>query len=140
MKTKYQYLMDDICMQLAEDYFHANYYYSNDIVEGHAVEDDLEIELDFYEAIEKINIEQYEDRIANIRMITERLKSLDQDASDMLISKLATTYLSYHDGMYMNWDQEQKEVEFVFNITIKETDLDDVEYFLGLQKQEDEEQ
>ncbi|OBR92672.1 hypothetical protein CLRAG_23780 [Clostridium ragsdalei P11] len=132
MKNRYQYLMDDICTQMAEDYFMKNIYFNNDIVEQSVKDDDLEIKLSFLEASENIELdERYEEMIKRIRIITERMKAIDYKAYEMLLNKLATTYLSYHPGMYMSWDQNQVDVEFTFCINITGDDLESVIKFIS---------
>lgn len=133
MKIRFQYLMDDICNKMAEDYFQKNIYYNS--VEQMALEDDLEIQLSFEEIFYAIEInEDYKEMIEKIKIITNRVKGIDEKSYKILLETLSISYPSYHSGMYISHNQEEFNVEFVIYINISKEELHLLESWLNKQK------
>ncbi|RCX08661.1 hypothetical protein DFR58_1414 [Anaerobacterium chartisolvens] len=131
MKISYQYLVDDMCVYMAKSYFEDNIYYNNDVVEQDSIDDDFTIEIAFSDLENYLEINEYNENIYEpFITVSNRIKDLNNNLFEIMISFVSGEYLSYHAAMYLDYDGEENDVEYTIEIKIDKCDIETIKKLL----------
>ena len=111
-KRELQYKVNDICKIIAEIHFNKNIYQNNDVMERIIENENSEIYHDIINFIDEVHEEEIcIEYINRIKQIINIFENIDSGLSKKIIDSLNTSYISYHNGMYLDYDSNEVESE-----------------------------
>ncbi|MDK0839090.1 hypothetical protein ACQR2W_05415 [Clostridium perfringens] len=117
LRYKFGYAMDDLMRKLAEKYFEEKIYFFNDVVENIVEYEDAKISLDIKDLYEYFSGKnEFVMKLKNLINILNKIFT-QFECGDELKRYLNREYLSYHQGIYIDFQQSEREVEIEMNIS-----------------------
>lgn len=123
------YEIDDIIRIASSKYFEENIYFYNDIFESTVEFSESKVMLEYNEIKYYLDKEDLKIQIRKSIDILDSVKTVNSDIFESLKEYLSTTYLSYHQGSYIDGNGEEHDCEITIEVAIKFEDLiDSIQY------------
>lgn len=123
------YEIDDIITIASSKYFEENIYFYNDIFESTVEFSESKVMLEYNEIKYYLDNEDLKIKIRKSIDILDSVKTVNSDIFESLKEYLSTTYLSYHQGSYIDGNGEEHDCEITIEVAIKFEDLiDSIQY------------
>lgn len=116
-KRELGYKIDAVCNIIAEIYFDRNVYQFNEVMEQIIENEDSKIYHDIIHFIDEIrNNETCMKYMNTVEQIINIFDTFDSNLSKEIINSLNTSYISFHNGMYLDFDGNDVESEITFEM------------------------
>lgn len=123
LKYRFGYFIDDIVTRVAEEYFETRIYSYNDVMEDIIENKDCSIIMDIIHLFEYlIKNEELLNKIRLILILIDKIADINNNLGDKLKEYVNMDYISYHSGMYLNFDGNdvEREITFIVSFDINE--------------------
>lgn len=116
-KRELKYKINDICRIVAETHFDKNIYQSNDVMERIIENENSEIHNNIINFIDEIRNEEIcMEYINRVKQTINVFDIIDSNLSKEIINSLNTSYISFHNGMYLDYNGNEIESEIRFDM------------------------